>query len=478
MSGAPPAAATRSKIVATIGPASGDAATVDALLDAGLAVARVNCAHGAPDSRAALIALLRQRAAARDAPLAILADLGGPKLRVGRLAGGSAHLIAGDAFTLTTADVLGDATRVHVDYPALPQDVRHGDAIFLNDGLIRLTVTAVNHTDVETRVEVGGELSDRKGLSVPGAALSTPALTDTDLRDLDHLAAHPVDFVGLSFVRAATDVERLRAELAARRLPAAIVAKLEKPQAVAALDAILAVTDAVMVARGDLGVECDVAAVPVLQKQIIRAAIAAGVPVITATQMLESMIASPRPTRAEASDVANAVLDGSDAIMLSAETAAGQYPVEAVRVMRTIAAAAERYADTAEPTVPTTSAGASASEAIGRSACLAATAAGAAAIVCLTSSGQTARAVARCRPRQPIIAATHDAHTWRRLSLVWGVEPWRLDRLPPDFDGAATGLLASLRQSGRLASGAPVVLTAGLPFGSGGATNTLRIERV
>ena len=470
--------ATRVRIVATIGPASGDAATVDALLDTGLAVARVNCAHGTPESLAALIALLRDRAAARGAPLAILADLGGPKLRVGRLAGGAAHLIGGEAFTLTTADVVGDATRVHVDYPALPRDVRPGDAIFLNDGLIRLTVTTVDGTDVETRVEVGGELSDRKGLSVPGAALSTPSLTDKDLRDLDLLAAHPVDFVGLSFVRTGGDVDRLRTELAARRLPAAIVAKIEKPQAVEALDAILAAADAVMVARGDLGVECDIAEVPVLQKRIIRAAIAAGVPVITATQMLESMVASPRPTRAEASDVANAVLDGSDAIMLSAETAAGRYPVEAVRVMRAIAAAAERDADQTAPAPPAAGIGADATEAIGRSACLAATAADAAAIVCLTSRGQTARAVARCRPRQPIIAATPDEATWRRLSLLWGVEAWRLAALPPDFDGATTGLLAMLRRAGRVAAGSAVVITAGLPFGRGSATNTLRIERV
>lgn len=471
-------AATRVRIVATIGPASDDAATIDALLDAGLSVARVNCAHGTPAARAALIDRLRERAAARGAPLAVLADLGGPKLRVGRLAGGSAHLVAGDLFTLTTADVVGDATRVHVDYAALPRDVRHGDAVFLNDGLIRLTVTAVNHTDVETRVEVGGELTDRKGLSVPGVALSVPSLTDEDLAALDDLAAHPVDFVGLSFARAAADVERLRAELAARHLPAAIVAKIEKPQAVAALDDLLAVSDAVMVARGDLGVECEVAAVPVLQKRIIRAAIAAAVPVITATQMLESMTASPRPTRAEASDVANAVLDGSDAVMLSAETAAGQYPVEAVRVMRAIAAEAERFADAATPPAPMSTAHASTTEAIGRSACLAAAAADAAAIVCLTSSGQTARAVARHRPRQAIIALTPDVATWRRLALVWGVEPWHLDAMPPDFDRAATDLLALLRQRGRLAAGATVVLTAGLPFGRGGATNTLRIERL
>ena len=465
---------TRTKIVATIGPASDDDATIDAMLDAGLAVARVNCAHGTPEALATTIGRLRARALARTAPLAILADLGGPKLRVGALAGGSAQLVAGSTFTLTTAAVLGDATRVHVDYPALPADVHAGDVIFLNDGLIRLTVTAVNHSDVETRVDVGGALGDRKGVSVPGAALSTPSLTAKDVADLDVLAAHPVDFVGLSFVRRAADVEALRGALAARALPAAIVAKIEKPQAVQALDEILAAADAVMVARGDLGVECDVAEVPVLQKRIIAAAIAAGRPVITATQMLESMVDSPRPTRAEASDVANAVLDGSDAIMLSAETAAGRHPVGAVRTMASIAETAERFATQRPPPVPPASRGAAA-EAIARSAALAADATDAAAIVCITHSGQTARAVARCRPRQPILAVTPNATTWRRLALVWGVEARLVDGLPDAFDEACTTILAVLRD--RLPAGAPLVITAGLPFGRGGKTNTLRVER-
>ncbi len=465
---------TRTKIVATIGPASADAATIDALLDAGLAVARLNCAHGTAASLAAMIATLRARAAARGAPLAILADLGGPKLRIGHFAGGSVQLETGDTFTLTTADVLGDATRVHVDYPALPAEVHVGDGIFLNDGLVHLTVTAINGVDIETRVDVGGALSDRKGLSVPETVLGVPSLTARDLADLDVLAAHPVDCVGLSFVRSADDIAQLRAELARRGLPATIVAKIEKAQAVAQLGPILAAADAVMVARGDLGVECPIAEVPVLQKRIIAAAIDAGVPVITATQMLESMVANPRPTRAEASDVANAVLDGSDAVMLSAETATGQYPVATVRVMRAILAEAERFA-TERRALPGRQRDVPPPDAIARSACLAAESVGAAAIVCLTQSGATARAVARWRPPQRIVAVTPEERIWRQLALVWGVEPRRLSLQAADFDHACSELVRVLRADGTLPAEGPIVLTLGLPFGQGSWTNTLRI---
>jgi len=466
---------TRARIVATIGPASDDDTTIDDLLDAGMHVARVNGAHGTPAGLIATIARLRARAAARAAPLAVLADLGGPKLRVGRLAGGVAQLTAGARFTLTTADVLGDAAHVHVDYPALPAEVERGQTIFLNDGLIRLVVTAVTAVDIETRVEAGGDLTDRKGLAVPGARLSAPALTAADLRVLDALATQPPDFVGLSFVRAAADLAQLREALRARRLTAGVVAKIERAEAVAGLDAIIAAADAVMVARGDLGVECPVAEVPVLQKHIIRAAIARGVPVITATQMLESMVDSPRPTRAEASDVANAVLDGSDAVMLSAETAAGRYPVEAVRTMHALISAAERFA-AAEPGSPAAATrGLDAPTATAHGACLAADAVGAAAIVCLTRHGTTARALARWRPRQPILACTPDAATWRRLSLLWGVEAFQLGSVGTDFDATTDALLAALRAAGRLPADARVVLTASLPFGAGGPVNTMRI---
>jgi pyruvate kinase len=472
---------TRSRIVATIGPASWARETIDALLDAGLNVARVNCAHGTAEQRAEMIARLRERATARGVPLAILADLGGPKLRIGALRGGSAELVAGASCVLTGEPIVGDARRVPVNYPALAAEVKAGDVIYLNDGLIRIHVTGIRGADVETRVEVGGPLSDHKGLSVPGAPLSLPSLTDQDLRDLDGLASTAVDFIGLSFVRSETDLVRLRDELQRRGIDAAIVAKIEKAQAVERLEGVVTAADAVMVARGDLGVECPIAEVPILQKRIIRACAAAAVPVITATQMLESMVANPRPTRAEASDVANAVLDGSDAVMLSAETATGRYPVETVRMMRAIISEAERFADSGDAPfvgarhiapLETTA------DAIGRSAFMAADSLGAAAIVCLTRSGATARAVARWRPRQPILAATSSLTTCRCLSLVWGVEPHFIDDLGQDFDAACARLLAALRADRRFAIGAPVVITAGLPYTARGRTNTLRVEHL
>jgi pyruvate kinase len=469
---------TRTRIVATIGPASESPETIDALLAAGVNVARVNCAHGTVEDRTTLIRRLRERAAMRGLPLAILADLGGPKLRIGRFAGGAATLEPGGVFTLTTEDVLGDATRASIDYPDLPADVAVGDAISLNDGLVHLRVTGIDRTEVRTRVEVGGPLGDHKGLSVPGAALSLPSLTDKDRRDLDALAAEPPDFVGLSFVRAARDIELLREALAARRIDAAVVAKIEKAQAVEDLAAIVAASDAVMVARGDLGVECPIAEVPVLQKKIIHACGTKAVPVITATQMLESMVDHPRPTRAEASDVANATLDGSDAVMLSGETAAGRYPVETVAMMRAIVGEAERFAAASPRPALDAERELSVAAAVGRSACLTAEAVGAGAIVCLTRGGATASAIARWRPRHPILVATPSLAVWRRLSLVWGVDQHLVDDFGDDFDRACAHIAGVLRERGRLTAGTTVVITAGLPFARQGRTNTVRIERV
>jgi pyruvate kinase len=469
----------RTRIVATIGPASEAPETIDALLEAGLDVARVNCAHGTPESRAAVIARLRERAARRERPLAILADLGGPKLRVGRVAGGAVELREGAACTLTPEPITGDAARVPVSYAGLAGEVADGDPIYLNDGLIQLRVTGTTGADVHTRVEVPGWLGDHKGLSVPGSGLALPSLTDKDLRDLDALAATPPDFIGLSFVRSEQDVELLREQLRTRAFEAAIVAKIEKPQAIDRLSAVVAAADAVMVARGDLGVECPIAEVPILQKRIIAACQAAAVPVITATQMLESMVANPRPTRAEASDVANAVLDGSDAVMLSAETATGQFPVHTVRTMRAIIDEAERFAAaTGAGRGGTPPPDGDIAAAIGHGAYVAAESAAAAAIVCLTGSGATARAVSRWRPRRRIIAATPFHATWRRLALPWGVEPHLVDAFGDDFDAACARILGALRAAQRLPPGATVVITAGLPFTRRGRTNTLRIERI
>lgn len=471
--------ATRTKIVATIGPASDSPETIDALLDAGVDVARLNCAHGTEASLRATIARLRERAARRDEPLAILADLGGPKLRIGRFAAGRIELRRGEPFTLTMLDVPGDETRVSVSYPDLADEIQPGTTVFLNDGLVKLKVARVAGTEIETLVETGGELSDRKGLSVPTLPLRLPALTDADRRALDVVLAEGVDYVGLSFVRSVKDIDLLREVIAAHGSATPIVAKIEKAQAIDELDAIAASADAVMVARGDLGVEVPIEDVPVLQKRIIEACRRAGTPVITATQMLESMERSPLPTRAEATDVANAVLDGTDAVMLSGETASGRHPVDSVRMMRRIILAAERHAKSGPPLAPPdVAAGApwSIADAASSGAAIVAGTAGAAAIVAITRSGATARSLARWRPRQPIIAVTEDERRRRQLALVWGVEPLVASGLGDDFDSACAAIVAKLRAHTELGSRVRVVLTAGLPFGGATGTNTIRVE--
>jgi pyruvate kinase len=466
---------TRTKIVATIGPASDTAETIDALLDAGVDVARLNCAHGTEASLRATIALLRERAAHRDQPLAILADLGGPKLRIGRFSTGRVELRRGDAFTLTTVEQPGDSTRVSVSYPDLAKEVVPGTTVFLNDGLVKLTVTGVDGPEIRTRVEIPGELSDRKGLSVPSLPLRLPALTDADRRALDVVLAAGVDYVGLSFVRSAKDVELLREVISARGAKTPIVAKIEKSQAIDDLDAIVASADAVMVARGDLGVELPIEDVPILQKRIIETCRRSGTPVITATQMLESMERAPLPTRAEATDIANAVLDGTDAVMLSGETASGRYPVESVKMMRRIVLAAERHA-TSGPRLPAPEGSWSIADATSSGASRVAESAAASAIVAITRSGATARSLARWRPRQPILAVTEEERGRRQLALVWGVEPLVVSGLGEDFDSACAAILEALRGRAELSSGARVVLTAGLPFGRAAETNTLRVE--
>ncbi|MEW6267873.1 MAG: pyruvate kinase [Thermodesulfobacteriota bacterium] len=466
----------RAKIVATIGPATASPEAIDALLAAGMDVARVNCAHGTHDGLRATIALLRGRAERTGSPLAILADLAGPKLRVGVVAGGAVELEAGRELTLTTEEIVGSASRVSVNYAGLPGDVAPGMTVFLNDGLLRLRVLEVSGNDVRTRVEAGGTLSDRKGLTLPDAGTSLPSLTDKDRRDLDVVLDAGVDYVGLSFVRAPDDVTELRDAIHARGHDALVVAKIEKRQAVERLEEIARLADAVMVARGDLGVECPIESVPVLQKRIIELCRRLGTPVITATQMLESMVASPLPTRAEASDVANAVLDGTDAVMLSGETATGRYPADSVRTMRRIVIAAEQYApDRPAPAhLPVDALPVAAAAA--RGAALAADACRAEAIVSLTQSGFSARAVARWRPRQPLVAVAASRAVCRRLQLVWSVLPIDLDDFGTDFDDAVARIKVLLRERLGLPAGARVVLTAGLPFGEHARTNTVRIE--
>lgn len=419
--------ARRTTIVCTIGPASEHEETLLALARAGMEVARLNFSHGTQEQKAVLIERLRRVEQRLGRPIAIMADLQGPKLRVGEFEGGKAvKLEEGGRVVLTVTPCFGNARRVPVNYRRLPREVRAGDQVLLADGTITLRVEKVEGNDVECTVLHGGMLSSRKGLNLPGVALSVAALTSKDKKDVAFAVRAGVDWIALSFVRAARDVEQLRREIQkvigkGDEYKPRIIAKIEKPEAVKALGAIVAAADAVMVARGDLGVELQPWRVPVIQKEIIRQANAAGKPVITATQMLESMISSPVATRAETSDVANAVLDGTDAVMLSGESAAGAYPVEAVQTMDAIVRAAEasalytpRAREGADGSLSTT-------DAMCAAAVCAARKLGAAGIAVFTHSGRTAMHLAHYRPLMPMLALCSDARYARQLMLYWNM---------------------------------------------------------
>ncbi|MFT7580071.1 MAG: pyruvate kinase [Myxococcota bacterium] len=464
----------RAKIVCTLGPASANQATVDALVAAGMDCARLNFSHGTHAEHAATVARVREAAQKAGRPLAILGDLSGPKMRVGRFPDGPISLTKGQPFTITTEDVPGDATRVSTTYGALAADVEVGDDILLDDGLLRLRVTGVVGPEVRCEVMVGGPLSDKKGMNIPGRALSTPALTDKDRVDLAFAVdILKVDYLALSFVREAKDV--LETQALAKGTP--VIAKLEKPEAIVNLDAILDVADGAMVARGDLGVEMGPEKVPLLQKRIIREVNARNKLVITATQMLDSMIRNPSPTRAEATDVANAILDGSDALMLSGETASGAYPVESVemmdRIMREIEThwveganslqeiALEREWDFAD--------------AAAKAAAMMSFVVPIKAIVVFTRDGRTANILSEYRPKAPIVALTSDIRVARQLALQWGVIP-RTSIPPevlPESVRIATGLL--LRE-GLASVGDAYALVMGWPPSS--STNTLKLHRI
>lgn len=407
----------RTKIVATVGPASSDPAVLDAMIAGGVSVFRLNAAHAGPAELAVALAAVRAAEQRSGLFVGVLVDLPGPKLRVGDVQGGTT-LVAGQPFTLESADCVGDSIHACVTYAGLAEDLSAGDHVLLDDGRIELVVTDVEPGEVHTRVQTGGPLLSNKGVNVPGVTLGVEAITEYDRSVLEWAQTVDVDFVGQSFVRSAHDVTALRALMTTR--PMAIVAKIEKHEAVRALDEIVSAADAVMVARGDLGVETSPETVPVVQRTIISAARSAGKPVVVATQMLDSMTSSPRPTRAEASDVANAIFNRADACMLSGETAMGEYPVEAVQTMARIASTAEdaiahRQWDHSEAEKQ------SIQEAVSAAVCDLAADLSLAAIVPLTQSGATARAVARHRPPTPIVAATPSAHTARSLGIVWGV---------------------------------------------------------
>jgi len=444
------------------------------MMQAGMDVARINFSHGDHATHAHRIAEVRRIAQEEGKTLAILCDLQGPKLRVGDIAAGTVELPPDSTVILTTRTVPGDAQEIRLPHPDLIADVRPDQRLLLDDGAIELRVESKTETDLVCRVVVGGPLSSRKGVSAPGARLSFSSLTEKDRADALFAIEQQADYLALSFVRRAADVQELRALLASRGAHIPIVAKIEKAEALEAFDEILDTSDAIMVARGDLGVETPAEQVPLHQKRILRACNRAGKPAITATQMLQSMIHNPRPTRAEASDIANAVLDGTDAVMLSGETAAGQYPVEAVRTMEKVATITEEQLDCDEWLRRVGEAD-SPSEAIARATVEIAVELGASAIITSTMSGHTARMVARYRPCVPILAATPDPSVYRRMALVWGVTPL----LVPEYgstDEMIEYTTRAAREAGMVKSGDRVVITAGIPAGGEGRTNMLKVH--
>ena len=468
----------KTKTICTIGPATDSVQAMEKLALAGMDVARLNFSHGTYQQHAAHIHAIRRLSSELDLPLSILQDLPGPKIRTGSLRNGRVLLRDNQDFILTARDVPGDEHRVSVSLPTLPAEVAAGDAIFLNDGSIKLEVVSTTSSEVRCRVVAGGMLTPTRGVNIPGVRVSVSALTDEDFRHLLFGLQHEVDFVALSFVGEASDVLRAREFLRAKGADVPLIAKIEKREAVENIDAIIAAADGIMVARGDLGVEVPLRRVPLLQKEIITKCNRIGRPVIVATQMLESMMHSPFPTRAEVSDVANAILDGADAVMLSGETAAGEYPEEAASMMVAIAAeagAALPYrhilSEKVETVVP------QADDAISYAACRIAEQLGAAAILAFTTSGSTAQRVAKYRPQAPILAITPSEVVSRRLALFWGVYPHRVREYASLEEAFEQGVQLAL-QLGMAKSGDLVVMTAGVPLRVPGTTNMVKVQEI
>jgi len=463
-----------SKIVCTIGPASSSPRIIRKLLEAGMDVARLNFSHGTHAEHAKNIALLRAAALEMKKTVAILADLQGPKIRTGVLAGGGPVLLrTGQEFTITTAKVLGDSTRVSTVFEPLPREVKRGDRILLSDGLIELKVKQVRRSEVICDVVNGGALGENKGINLPGVKLRVPALTPKDKADLKFALGAGADYIAVSFVRRPEDVALAKQLIRKAKKETPVIAKLEKPEAIENLDAILRVADGVMVARGDLGVEMSPEQVPVVQKQIIRRAREFRRPVITATQMLESMTENPRPTRAEASDVANAIFDGSDAVMLSAETANGKYPVEAVSMMARIIESAEESIEEFARPVPQEKL--KIAETVAELVCHASRELHMKLIVVFTHSGFTARLISRYRPQVPIIALTPEAETRRRMALIWGVLPLE-SRDQHRIDTLAEMTEKKLLQERLARKGDVIGIIAGTPMGVRGTTNFMKFH--
>ena len=465
----------RAKIVATLGPASSDAAMIARLFKAGADVFRINMSHTSQDRMRELVAMIRGIEKETERPIGILVDLQGPKLRLGTFTGGSATVKNGDSFVLDSDKAAGDATRVYLPHPEIFAGVEKGHTLLIDDGKVRLTVTQAEPKRMVTRVEVGGKLSDRKGVSLPDSTIPFSALAEKDRSDLEAALNAGIDWVALSFIQRPEDIAEAKKITRGR---AAVMAKIEKPQAVHRLAEIMDLADALMVARGDLGVEMPLEKVPGVQKQMTRDGRNAGKPVVVATQMLESMINSPVPTRAEVSDVATAIFEGADAVMLSAESAAGKYPVEAVATMNRIAEEIENDAlyrgiVDAQRAAPE----ATGADAIADAARQIADTLDLAAVVCWTSSGSTGMRVARERPRPPIVALSPNMATGRRLAVVWGVHCVITDDAHDQDDMVDRACRIAFKE-GFAKAGQRVIVVAGVPLGTPGATNMLRIAYV
>ena len=470
-----PRSTRKTKIVATLGPVSSSPEMVKKLMQSGVDIFRLNFSHGENAQKQELIHIIRQISEKIGREAGILADLQGPKIRTGKMAGEGMLLSKGQEVVITTADVLGENGVIPTIYQSLPHDVHPGSRILLDDGLMELKVTALQGELVRCLVVSGGLLKNNKGINLPGVKVSAPCLTEKDLIDLDFALAAGVDFVALSFVRTAADIKQIKEIIAAKGKDTPVVAKIEKPEALRNFKEILKITDAVMVARGDLGVEIEAEKVPIYQKKIIRACNLAGKPVITATQMLDSMIRHPRPTRAETSDVANAIIDGTDAIMLSAETASGDYPLESVETMVRIAGDVENTTFWSHGEKPICS-GSTIAHAVAESSCHAAAILKAKAIAVFTRSGSTATLISAFRPATPIIAFTVSADVRRRLSIFWGVhstEVGIMENTDQQISAVEKKMLAAGFRNGDL-----IVVTMGTPIETRGSTNLMKVHQL
>jgi pyruvate kinase len=438
-------------------------------------VARLNLSHGSYADHEKVYRMVREASDSSGHAVGVLVDLQGPKIRLGTFADGPIEVSKGDEFTITTRDVEGDQSRCSTTYDGLPNDVSKGDQILIDDGNVRLTATDVDGTDVKTTVEVGGKLSNNKGINLPGVAVSVPALSEKDLEDLRWALHLRADMIALSFVRSAEDVDVVRRVMDEEKEWIPVIAKIEKPQAIDHIDEIIAAFDGVMVARGDLGVEMPLEDVPFLQKRVVEAARRNAKPVVVATQMLESMISSPRPTRAEASDVANAVLDGADAVMLSGETSVGDYPIETVETMARIIESTEEHGLARMAAIqwePHTRGGI-----IAKAAAEVAERVGAKYLVAFSQSGDTARRLSRYRSEVPVLAFTPEPVVRSQLSLTWGIETFLGEKVD-HTDEMVMQVDKALLDAGRCEEGEQVVIVAGSPPGIPGSTNALRIHRM